>query len=74
MKKDTRDTDKSIFQTVGHPDCDTETFEVNYKKTMKLTLKKVAMQYHTNKENINPTNSKPLKIFQLFKLISKSSI
>ena len=50
MKNDIRDVDPNIFHGLNENDCSAESYEVNYTKSMDIVMKKVALQYHTNKD------------------------
>ena len=62
IKNDVKNVD--VFKCVCDPECDPEMYANNYYKTMDLTFKKVALQYHPQGENLpltaetNPTQSK----------------
>ena len=64
IKNDVKNVDPDIFKGVRDPECDVEMYANNYYKTMDLTFKKVALQYHPQGENLlltaetNPTQSK----------------
>ena len=64
VKNDIHDVDEMIFHRLSESDCNTETYENNYNKSMDLTMKKVALKYHTNQDflvispELNPTDSK----------------
>ena len=64
IKNDVKNVNLDIFKCVCDPECDAEMYANNYYKTMDLTFKKVALQYHPQGENlplmaeINPTQSK----------------
>ena len=59
-----KNVDPDIFKCVHDPKCDAEMYVNNYYRTMDLTFKKVALQYHPQGENLllmaetNPTQSK----------------
>ena len=64
VKNDVKNVNPDIFKCVCDPKCDAEMYANNYYKTMNLTFKKVALQYHPQGENLpltaekNPTQSK----------------
>ena len=64
MKNDIRDVDPNIFHGLNENDCSTDSYEVNYTKSMDIVIKKVALQYHANKDllfispELDPTDSK----------------
>ena len=64
IKNDVKNVNPDIFKGVRDPECDVEMYANNYYKTMDLTFKKVALQYHPQEENLpltaetNPTQSK----------------
>ena len=64
VKNDIRDVDPNIFRGLNENDCSAELYEVNYTKSMDIVMKKVALQYHTNKDllfispELDPTDSK----------------
>ena len=64
IKNDVKNVDPDIFKCVCDPECDVEMYTNNYYKTMDLTFKKEALQYHPQGENLslmaetNPTQSK----------------
>ena len=64
IKNDIRDVDPNIFHGLNENDCSAESYEVNYTKSMDIVMKKVALQYHTNKDllfislELDPTDSK----------------
>ena len=64
VKNDVKNVNPDIFKCVHDPECDAEMYVNNYYKTMDLTFKKVALQYHPQGENLpltaetNPTQSK----------------
>ena len=66
IKNDITKIDQTIFKCMHDIDCDTELYESNYNKTMDLSMKKVAFQYHPHKENLqlsvetNPSAGKTL--------------
>ena len=53
-----------IFRGLNENDCSAESYKVNYTKSMDIVMKKVALQYHTNKDllsispELDPTDSK----------------
>ena len=64
VKNDIRDVDPNVFHGLNENDCSAESYEVNYTKSMDIVMKKVALQYHTNKDllfispELDPTDSK----------------
>ena len=64
IKNDIRDVDPNIFRGLNENDCSAESYEVNYTESMDIVMKKVALQYHTNKDllfispKLDPTDSK----------------
>ena len=64
VKNDIRDVDPNIFRGLNENDCSAASYEVNYTKSMDIVMKKVALQYHTNKDllfispELDPTDSK----------------
>ena len=50
VKNDIRDVDPNVFRGLNENDCSAESYEVNYTKSMDIVMKKVALQYHTNKD------------------------
>ena len=64
FKNDIRDVDPNVFRGLNENDCSAESYEVNYTKSMDIVMKKVALQYHTNKDllfislELDPTDSK----------------
>ena len=64
VKNDIRDVDPNIFHGLNENDCSAESYEVNYTKSMDIVMKKVALQYHTNKDllfispELDPMDSK----------------
>ena len=64
IKNDVKNVDPDIFKGVRDPECDSEMYANNYYKTIELTFRKVAIQYHPQGENLpltsetNPTQSK----------------
>ena len=52
IKNDVKNVDPDIFKGVRDPECDVEMYANNYYKTMDLTFKKVALQYHPQGENL----------------------
>ena len=64
IKNDVKNVDPDIFKCVRDPKCDAEMYANNYYKTIDLTFKKVALQYHPQGKNLpltaetNPTQSK----------------
>ena len=63
-QNDIHDVDEMIFHRLSESDCNTETYENNYNKSMDLTMKKVALKYHTNQDflvispELNATDNK----------------
>ena len=64
VKNNIRDVDPNIFRGLNENGCSAESYEVNYTKSMDIVMKKVALQYHTNKDllfispKLDPTDSK----------------
>ena len=64
FKNDIRNVDPNVFRGLNENDCSAESYEVNYTKSMDIVMKKVALQYHTNKDllfislELDPTDSK----------------
>ena len=64
VKNDIGDVDSNIFRGLNENDCSAESYEVNYTQSMDIVMKKVALQYHTNKDllfispELDPTDSK----------------
>ena len=64
VKNDIRDVDPNVFHGLNENDCSAESYEVNYTKSMDIVMKKVALQYHTNKDllfislELDPMDSK----------------
>ena len=64
IENDVKNVNPDIFKDVCDPECDAEMYANNYYKTMDLTFKKVALQYHPQGEKLqltaetNPTQSK----------------
>ena len=64
IKNDIRDVDPNVFRGLNENDCSAESYEANYTKSMDIVMKKVALQYHTNKDllfispELDPTDSK----------------
>ena len=50
IKNDIRDVSPNVFCGLNENDCSAELYEVNYTKSMDIVMKKVALQYHTNKD------------------------
>ena len=64
VKNDIRDVEPSFFRGLNEIDCSPEVYEVKYNEPMDIVMKKVAMNYHTNREllvispELDPTDSK----------------
>ena len=64
VKNDIRDVDPNIFLGLNENDCNAESYEKHYITSMDIVMKKVALQYHTNKDlllispELDPTYSK----------------
>ena len=64
VKNHIRDVDPNVFRGLNENDCSAESYEVNYTESMDIVIKKVALQYHTNKDllfispELDPTDSK----------------
>ena len=64
VKNDIRDVDPNVFRGLNENDCSAESYEVNYTKSMDIVMKKLALQYHTNKDllfispELDPMDSK----------------
>ena len=64
VKNDIRDVDQNIFRGLNENDCNAESYEKHYITSMDIVMKKVALQYHTNKDllvispELDPTDSK----------------
>ena len=64
VKNNIRDVDLNVFRGLNENDCSAESYEVNYTKSMDIVMKKVALQYHTNKDllfislELDPMDSK----------------
>ena len=64
VKNDIRDVDANVFHGLNENDCSAESYEVNYTKSMDIFMKKVTLQYHTNKDllfispELDPRDSK----------------
>ena len=50
VKNDIRDVDPNIFRGLNENDCNAESYEKHYITSMDIVMKKVALQYHTNKD------------------------
>ena len=76
IKNDIRDIELTIFRTVGDNNCDIQTYETNYNKSMDLMMKKVAMKYHSHPHFLvispeeNPTNSMFLHLEVIYRTFS----
>ena len=66
---DIHDIEPTIFRTVGDNDCDSQTYEPNYNKSMDLMMKKVAVKYLSPEEN--PTNSMFLHLKVIYRKFSR---
>ena len=64
IKNDITDVDPNIFCGLNENDCSAESYKINHTKSMDIVMKKVALQYHTNKDllfislELDPTDSK----------------
>ena len=64
VKNDIRDVDPNIFRGLNENDCNVESYEKHYITSMDIVMKKVVLQYHTNKDlllispELDPTDSK----------------
>ena len=64
VKNNIRDVDPNIFRGLNENDCSAESYEVNFTKSMDIVMKKVTLQYHTNKDllfispELDPMDSK----------------
>ena len=64
VKNNIREVDPNIFHGLNENDCSAESYKVNYTKSMDIVMKKVALQYHTNKDllfispELDPIDSK----------------
>ena len=69
VKNDITEIEESFFRGLNDSDCNSETYERNYIKSMDLTMKKIAINYHSNKSllvispEMDPTDSKCLNLF-----------
>ena len=76
VKNDITEVEETFFRGLNDTDCNRETYEKNYFKSMDLTMKKIAVNYHTNKSllvispELEPTESKCIQLFQ--NIIKKS--
>ena len=64
VKNDIRDVDPNIFRGLNENECNAQIYDNCYVRSMDIVMKKVALQYHTNKElllispELDPTDSK----------------
>ena len=64
VKNDIRDVEANFFRGLNENDCSIEVYETKYNEVMDIVMKKVAVNYHTNREllvispELEPTDSK----------------
>ena len=64
VKNDIRDVEANFFRGLNENDCSVEVYEAKYIEPMDIVMKKVAVNYHTNREllvispELEPTDSK----------------
>ena len=70
IKNDIRDMDETFFRGLPDNECSAAMYEKNYNEPMDISMKKVALQYHTNKDylvispEVDPSDSMYNLIFQ----------
>ena len=64
VKNDIRDVEPNIFRGLNENDCSPQVYEAKYNEPMDIVMKKVAINYHTNRDllvispELDPTDSK----------------
>ena len=68
VKNDMRDVNPSIFRGLNENDGNAESYKSHYTPSMDIVMKKIALQYHTNKDyliispELDPMDSKYIHI------------